>query len=78
MNPPPPLYKLFPYTTLFRSVNKVIDYIEQNGYVESISELTRPPFDKPQSFMKLFDEEKRKEFVNIINEVKDNATKIIS
>lgn len=59
-------------------VNKVIDYIEQNGYVESISELTKPPFDKPQSFIKLFDEERRKEFVGIINEVKDNATKIIS
>ncbi len=59
-------------------VNKVIDYIEQNGYVESISELTKPPFDKPQSFIKLFDEERRKEFVDIINEVKDNATRIIS
>ncbi|WP_010245218.1 type I restriction-modification enzyme R subunit C-terminal domain-containing protein [Acetivibrio cellulolyticus] len=59
-------------------VNKVIDYIEQNGYVESIAELTRPPFDKPQSFIKLFDEDKRKEFVNIVNEVKDNATRIIS
>lgn len=59
-------------------VNKVIDYIEQNGYVENVAELTRPPFDKPQSFVKLFDAEKQKKFVNIINEVKDNATKIIS
>ncbi len=59
-------------------VNKVIDYIEQNGYVESIAELIEPPFDKPQSFIKLFDEDKRKEFVDIVNEVKDNATRIIS
>ncbi|MPM67446.1 hypothetical protein SDC9_114368 [bioreactor metagenome] len=59
-------------------VNKVIDYIEQNGYVENVAELTKPPFDKPQSFIKLFDADKQKKFVNIINEVKDNATKIIS
>ncbi|MCC5910649.1 MAG: DEAD/DEAH box helicase family protein [Clostridiaceae bacterium] len=59
-------------------VNKVIDYIEQNGYVENIAELTKPPFDKPQSFIKLFDPEKQKKFVHIINEVKDNATKVIS
>ncbi|MGF7060029.1 DEAD/DEAH box helicase family protein [Brassicibacter mesophilus] len=59
-------------------VNKVIDYIEQNGYVENVGELTRPPFDKPQSFIKLFDPEKQKKFVNIINKVKENATKIIS
>jgi len=59
-------------------VNKVIDYVEQNGYVESASELIRPPFDKPQSFIKLFDSDKQKKFVSIINELKDNATKIIS
>ena len=59
-------------------VNKVIDYIEQNGYVENVAELTKPPFDKPQSFIKLFDADKQKKFVHIINEVKENATKIIS
>jgi len=59
-------------------VNKVIDYIEQNGYVENVAELTKPPFDKPQSFIKLFDTDKQKKFVHIINEVKNNATKVIS
>ena len=59
-------------------VNKVIDYIEQNGYVENVAELTKPPFDKPQSFIKLFDPVKQKKFVHIINEVKENATKVIS
>lgn len=59
-------------------VNKVIDYIEQNGYVENIAELTKPPFDKPQSFIKLFDTDKQKIFVSIINEVKENATRVIS
>lgn len=43
-----------------------------------VAELIKPPFDKPQSFIKLFDADKQKEFVQIINKVKDNATKIIS
>jgi type I restriction enzyme R subunit len=59
-------------------VMKVIDYIEQNGFVDNVAELTRPPFDKPQSFIKLFDVAKQKKLVQIINEVKDNALKIIS
>jgi type I restriction enzyme, R subunit len=59
-------------------VNKVIDYIEANGYVESPLGLTKPPFDKPQSFVKLFDSDKRNKIVSIINEVKENATKVIS
>jgi hypothetical protein len=58
-------------------VNKVIDYIEQNGYVEDVQELIKPPFDKPQSFIKLFDAEKQKKFVHIINEVKENATRVV-
>jgi len=28
-------------------VNKVIDYVEQNGYIENVTELMKPPFDKP-------------------------------
>jgi len=59
-------------------VNRVIDYIEQNGYLENAAELTKPPFDKPQSFIKLFDVSKQKKLVHIINQVKDNATKTIS
>lgn len=59
-------------------VNKVINYIEQNGYIENITELTKPPFDKPQSFIKLFDADKQKKFVQVINEVKENAVKVIS
>lgn len=59
-------------------VNKVIDYIEHNGYFENAAELTKPPFDKPQSFIKLFDPGKQKKLVHIINKVKENATKTIS
>lgn len=57
-------------------VNKVIDYIEHNGYFENAAELTKPPFDKPQSFIKLFDA--RKKLVQVINQFKENATKTIS
>lgn len=59
-------------------VEKVIDYIVQNGYMESPAELTKPPFDKPRSFVQLFDHKLQKEFVRIINELKENATKITS
>lgn len=59
-------------------LNKVIDYIEQNGYVENAAELMKPPFDKPQSFIKLFDADKKRKLFSIINEVKNNATKTIS
>lgn len=33
-------------------VNKIILYIEQNGYMENMADLTKPPFDKPVSFIK--------------------------
>ena len=58
-------------------VDKVIDYIVQNGYLESAAEL-QTALDKPHSFIRLFDHKLREEFVRIINELKENATKIIS
>ena len=36
-------------------VHKIINHIEQNGYMENVTELQNPPFDKPISFVKLFD-----------------------
>jgi type I restriction enzyme R subunit len=59
-------------------VKKVIDYIVQNGYIENPIELTKPPFDKPQSLMKLFDGTKQKQIVELVNKIKENAVKIIS
>ena len=32
-------------------VKKIINHIELNGYMENVSELTKPPFDKPVSFI---------------------------
>ncbi|KLU59959.1 type-1 restriction enzyme R protein [Peptococcaceae bacterium CEB3] len=58
-------------------VKKVIDYVVQNGYIENVSELTRPPFDKPQSFIKLFDGSKQKRMVELVTSIKENAVKIV-
>lgn len=54
-------------------VYKIINHIEQNGYMESVSVLTKPPFDKPLSFIKLFDRTKQGEIMKAINQVRDNA-----
>lgn len=54
-------------------VKKIVDYIVQNGYIENLSELMKPPFDKPVSFIKLFNGTKQKHLVDIINKFKENA-----
>src|SRR5690606_37695398 len=54
-------------------VGKVIDYIAENGYIEATSVLMKAPFDRPQSFIKLFDELKQKQLVELVNSVKMNA-----
>ncbi|GAB6173582.1 hypothetical protein JCM15765_30600 [Paradesulfitobacterium aromaticivorans] len=58
-------------------VKKVIDYIVQNGYIENVSELMKPPFDKPQSFIKLFDGSKQKKIVELVAKIKENAVKTV-
>ena len=57
-------------------VNKIIHHIEQNGYMESVADLQKPPFDKPISFIKLFDAKTRSDILAAIHEVKDNAISI--
>lgn len=59
-------------------VNKIINHIEQNGYMESVADLQKPPFDKPISFIKLFDAKTRSDILTAINEVKDNAISVAS
>ena len=54
-------------------VHKIINHIEQNGYMESVTELTKPPFDKPVSFIKLFDAKTRDALLATINQIKENA-----
>jgi len=58
-------------------VRKVIDYIAQNGYLESPADLAKPPFDKPQSFLKLFDGARQKKLVETVKAIKENAEKIV-
>lgn len=54
-------------------IKKIIDYIAQNGYVENMSELMKPPFDKPVNFVKLFDQSTQAKIIAIVNQVRDNA-----
>lgn len=59
-------------------VHKIINHIEQNGYMENVTMLTKPPFDKPLSFTKLFDRKTQTAIMAAINKVKDNATIIVA
>lgn len=65
---------LNPKQTAF--VHKIINHIELNGYIENVAELTKPPFDKPISFVKLFDAKTRTAIMETINQVRDNAVRI--
>lgn len=57
-------------------VQKVIHYIEQNGYAESKAVLMKPPFDQPILFTRLFDGKTGSELMETINSVKENATHV--
>ena len=57
-------------------VHKIIHHIELNGYMESVTELTKPPFDKPISFIKLFDAKTRNALMETIQQVRENAVQI--
>ena len=57
-------------------VHKVINHIEQNGYMDNVADLQKPPFDKPISFIKLFDAKTRTALMQAIKAVKDNAVSI--
>ena len=54
-------------------IYKIINYIEQNGYMDNVTDLQRPPFDKPIPFTKLFDSKTKDALVQTIKEIKDNA-----
>ena len=59
-------------------VKKVIQYLEQNGYMENVTELSKPPFDKPFGFIQLFDVKTRTALMETINRVRDNAVEIVA
>ena len=57
-------------------VQKVIHYIEQNGYVESKAVLMKPPFDQPILFTRLFDGKMGGELMETIDAVRKNAVHV--
>ena len=57
--------------------HKIISHVEKNGYMEDVKELQKPPFDKPVSFIKLFDAKRRVEILKAIQSITENATKIV-
>ena len=59
-------------------VYKIINHIEQNGYMENTAALLKPPFDKPVSFIKLFDPKTRTALMQTIQTITDNATNIVA
>lgn len=54
-------------------IYKIIHHMEQNGYMENVLDLQKPPFDKPVPFIKLFDAKTRTLLMQKINEIRDNA-----
>ena len=58
-------------------VMKIIHHIEQNGYMDNVADLQKPPFDKPIAFIKMFDAKTRTALIQKITEIKENAVKII-
>ena len=53
-------------------VHKVIEYIESNGYMEPAA-LNQAPFDRPQSFVRLFDAKRQVLLIELIKKVKRNT-----
>lgn len=58
-------------------IKKIVDYIVQNGYIDSPADLMKPPFDKPQNLLKLFDASRQKRIIEVATSIKDNAFKMV-
>lgn len=58
-------------------IKKIVDYVVQNGYIENVSILMNPPFDKPQDFIRLFDDARQKKLVEAVFLIKDNAIRTV-
>ena len=57
---------------------KIINHIENNGYIEDVKILMKPPFDKPYSFIKMFDPQTRNALLQTIESIKNNALNILA
>ena len=58
--------------------NKLINHIELNGQMKNVAELTKPPFDKPVGFIKLFDAKTRTALMVTINMIRENVIQIVA
>ena len=54
-------------------IHKIITHIENNGYIEDVKILMKPPFDRPYSFTKMFDQKTRSAIIQVIENIKSNA-----
>lgn len=57
---------------------KIINHIENNGYIEDVKILMKPPFDKPFSFIKMFDLKTRTALLQTIESIKNNAVQVVA
>ena len=57
---------------------KIINHIENNGYIEDVKILMKPPFDKPFSFIKMFDAKTRTAILQTIEGIKNNALQVVA
>lgn len=57
---------------------KIINHIENNGYIEDVKILMKPPFDKPFSFIKMFDAKTRTAILQTIESIKNNALHVVA
>ena len=46
--------------------------------MDDVDKLLDPPFDKPQSFVNLFDAPRREKIISLVRQIKDNATKTVA
>ena len=53
-------------------IKRVVDYIVKSGYMEP-KELMKPPFDRPRSFMQIFNTQQQMALVTTIKTIKENA-----
>lgn len=58
-------------------IHKIIIHIENNGYIEDVKILMQPPFDKPYSFIKMFDRETQMAIIRTIESIKNNALQAV-
>lgn len=57
---------------------KIINHIENNGYIEDVKILMKPPFDKSFSFIKMFDAKTRTAILQTIESIKNNALQVVA